>query len=95
MAVPHSPPTQDEIASLEEGDWEGDWIVAVGGLRSDLSLFLRFAFRNGDTEIVCFDQCGMRHLVAVLKALVPSFEAIESPGVSVSVDDGAVSAQSP
>jgi hypothetical protein len=87
----NSPPIQVEIALCEEGDR----IVGVGGLRSSSMTYLRFFFRNGDTQIVSLDDTGAGHLVAVLKALVPSFEAIDQSAVNVSLDDGAISAQSP
>lgn len=91
MVGQNSPPIQVEIALCEEGDR----IVAVGGLRSGPETYLRFVFRNGDTQIVCLDETGAGHLVAVLKALVPSFEAIDQPAVNVALDDGAISVQSP
>ena len=91
MVGQNSPPIPIEIALCEEGDR----IVAVGGLRSGQETYLRFVFRNGDTQIVCLDETGAGHLVAVLKALVPSFETIDQPTVNVALDSGAISVQSP
>jgi hypothetical protein len=82
--------TSSEIAACGEREQ----IVAVAGIHKDSETFLRFVFRTGDTQIVSLDESAASHLVAVLKTLVPSFQAIEGLGLTVS-SDGAVSAQSP
>lgn len=83
-------PSHDELASC--GD--ENQIVAVGGAHKGTMTFLKFAFRTGDTELVCLDESAARHLVAVLKSLVPKHEAIDALSIFVEPESGIVFASS-
>jgi hypothetical protein len=84
------PITSQEISSCADAAS----IVGVSGFRSGPCHILKFVADNSDTEIVCLDESGIRHLTAVLKALFPSFGAIDSVGVTVEIPGGAVRAES-
>jgi hypothetical protein len=87
----NSSPTLTEIRSCDEADQ----IVAVGATRKDSRVYLRFVFGTGDTEVVFLDEAGTRHLVLVLKTLVPEFSTIGSLGVKVDLKTRVTSVRSP
>jgi hypothetical protein len=91
MRSPSLKVTQDDLSSCADDSS----IVGVGALRTGSSHILKFVYDNNDTEIVCLDERGIQHLVAVLKALVPSHVAIAAVGISVAVPGGDVHAMSP
>jgi hypothetical protein len=76
-----APPIEAEIVATTNDTK----IVAVGGASRGSTIYLRFAFHTGDTEIVWLDELGLVRLLNVLKALFPRYEAM---GASRVVHDG-------
>ena len=85
------PISHDEMASC---GYENQ-IAGVSGAHKDPMTFLKFAFRTGDTELVYLDETGVRHLVAVLKSLLPKFETIGGLSIVVDLETGMNFASSP
>lgn len=90
MPPPSLKITPEEVSSYAEAAL----IVGVGGFQSGSCHILKFVDNNSDIEIVFLNENGIRRLIAVLKALVPSFGAINSVGVEVEIPGGAVRAES-
>lgn len=70
-------------------------IVGVAGFLESPLCVLKFVYDTGDSQILCLDGSAIRHLVAVLKSLVPGFSAIDALPVLVDIETGAASAWSP
>jgi len=83
--------TSHDVSSCED---DGQ-VVGVGGVQDGPLTVLKFAYDKGSTKVLCFEDSSIRHLVAVLKSLLPSLSAIDALSVSVDVNTGAVRACSP
>jgi hypothetical protein len=66
--------SEDEISSAREARWK---VVGVTGVQADSLTVLKLGFGNGETEVVSLDRAGIENLVAVLKSVVPKFDAIQ------------------
>jgi hypothetical protein len=84
--------TQDEIATACNPE---NRIIDVAGTHLDSVTVLKLAFGSGDIEAVSLDKTATENLIAVLKSLVPYFDAIEGTEVTVDTITGQATAKSP
>ena len=66
--------SEDEISTAREARWK---VVGVTGVQADSLTVLKLGFGNGETEVVSLDHLGIENLIAVLKSIVPKFDAIQ------------------
>jgi hypothetical protein len=67
--------SEDEISTARDPRWK---VVSVTGVHTDSLTVLKLGFGNGETEVVSLDHIGIENLVAVLKSVVPKFDAIQN-----------------
>ena len=76
----------DEISTARDARWK---VVSVTGIQADSLTVLKLGFGNGETEVVSLDHTGIEKLVAVLKSVVPKFDAIQpNAHMTVNLDTG-------
>jgi hypothetical protein len=61
-------------------------VVAVAGTTKAQLIYLNLGLRTGRIETVYLDAIGAGHLIAVLKALVPTKAGIAASPVTVAID---------
>lgn len=83
--------SEHEFSSCEDAPK----VVGVGGLQEGPNFALKFAYDTGGIDLLCLNDTSVRHLIAVLKTLVPKHAAIETLPVSVETASGSVSTWSP
>ena len=81
--------SQDEISTARDPRWR---VVGVAGTHSDSLAVLKFAFGNGETDVVSLHGAAVESLISVLKTIVPNFDAAETTGVVVNLDTGQTTA---
>jgi hypothetical protein len=68
-------------------------VVDVAGTHLDSVTVLKFGFRNRETEVISLGKAATENLIAILKSLVPYFDAIEGTSIAVDEDTGRTTAQ--
>jgi hypothetical protein len=77
--------SQEEISSAQNPEYS---VVDVTGTRLDSVTVLKFGFRNRETEVISLNKAAIENLIAVLKSIVPYFDAIEGTSITVDVNTG-------
>ena len=84
--------TEDEISTARDARWK---VVSVTGVHTASLTVLKLGFGNGETEVISLDHIGIENLIAVLKSVVPKFDAIQKTApITVELDRGRVVASS-
>jgi hypothetical protein len=82
--------SQDEISVARNPEYS---VVDVTGAHLNSVTVLKFGFSNSETEVISLGKAATENLIAVLKSLVPYFDAIEGTSIAIDVDTGRTTAQ--